>query len=377
MLSLILMSVLIYVFNVQLVKKSYWAWTETIYIRADGSVDPTDAPIFSADNITYSLTDNIAGDFTQSGSKVIILERDNIVFDGAGYTIQGARGEPRGIFLTGRSNVTIKNTTIKSFYIGIHLYKSPNNNISGNNMINNELSIVVYNSSKNNISCNNVKNNYYGIFIRYSSSNSISGNNITKNHDGIFLWASSNDKFYHNNLIGNTHQVSNYLGDPSAGYYEPPSISTWDDGYPSGGNYWSDYAGLDAKQDGIGDTPYIIDEYNKDNYPLMGAQSPVEPSPLLFWALIGVGIIVSVGTIYFFKKRKATNSAPHTKKLESKKHTRPVTHSHSVSHTHAHAYVRKARIEVNARALVVCCLWLYVGDGCFDSLFSLEGFSLT
>jgi parallel beta-helix repeat protein len=315
MLSLISMSILIYVFNVQLVKKSYWAWTETIYIRADGSVDPLDVPIFSADNITYSLTDNIAGDFTQSGSKVIILERDNIVFNGAGYTIQGAGWErfvPRGIYLTGRSNVTIKNTTIKSFYIGICLHNSSNNNISGNNMINNDIGIALYNSSKNNISRNNITKNNSGIFIRYSSSNSISGNNITKNHNSIWLWASSNDKFYHNNFIGNTNQVLNYLGDPSAGYYEPPSISTWDDGYPSGGNYWSDYTGLDAKQDGIGDTPYIIDEYNKDNYPLMGAQSPVEPSPLLFWALIGVGIIVSVGAIYFFKKRKATNSAPHT-----------------------------------------------------------------
>ncbi len=43
----------------------------------------------------------------------------------------------------------------------------------------------------------------------------------------------------------------------------------WDDGYPSGGNYWSDYKGVDANGDGIGDTPHVIDEYNKDRYPLM------------------------------------------------------------------------------------------------------------
>ena len=47
-------------------------------------------------------------------------------------------------------------------------------------------------------------------------------------------------------------------------------MNIWDNGYPSGGNYWSDYAGVDADGDGIGDTPYIIDDNNIDHYPLMG-----------------------------------------------------------------------------------------------------------
>jgi hypothetical protein len=60
-------------------------------------------------------------------------------------------------------------------------------------------------------------------------------------------------------------------------------VNFWDFGYPAGGNYWSDYAGLDVKNgsnqdqlgsDGIGDTPYIIYENNKDNYPLMPYGSP-------------------------------------------------------------------------------------------------------
>lgn len=78
----------------------------------------------------------------------------------------------------------------------------------------------------------------------------------------------SNNSIYHNNFINNIYHVSTY-----------GSENTWDNGYPSGGNYWSGYNGSDTKSgghqnqtdsDGIGDTPLVFDSNNKDNYPLMG-----------------------------------------------------------------------------------------------------------
>lgn len=79
--------------------------------------------------------------------------------------------------------------------------------------------------------------------------------------------SSSNNSIHHNDFFGNSHQ-----------FYTYDSTNVWDDSYPSGGNYWSDYSGVDVKRgpgqdlpgsDGIGDTPYVIDSDNQDRYPIV------------------------------------------------------------------------------------------------------------
>lgn len=73
MLALLLAGMLTLAFNVQPVN----AWTGTVYIRGDGSVDPSDAPITTHDNITYILTGNITSD-----AHGIVVWKDNMVFEG-------------------------------------------------------------------------------------------------------------------------------------------------------------------------------------------------------------------------------------------------------------------------------------------------------
>jgi len=374
----------------------------TIYIRADGSIEGT-THISTADNITYIFTNNI--------SDSIVIERDNIVVDGANYTLQGEGGI--GIRVSGRSNVTIKNMIIKAFYDGIYLTESNNVTISNNTLTDNYYrAIDLWYTNNSKMINNNIIRNYYGVSLWHSSSNVMINNTIAFNNaNGVWMFYSRNATFRNNKIAGNSYNfavggtyLSDYVHDvdssntvegkpmyywvnkqnrqipTDAGYVavinsteivvrdlilrnnsdgivfaftnnstimnvtitngdsgiflynsrnntivrntimnhrpqvgfgfgitlaysnnneiyhndfannmvqvrvgvESPNNS-WDDGYPSGGNYWSDYNGTDfyigpyqnlTGSDGIGDTPYIIDEANADRYPLMSLYGP-------------------------------------------------------------------------------------------------------
>jgi len=195
MVTLLLIGILSLAFNIQPVKAS-----ETIFIRADGTIDPLIVPI-QRNGDQYIFTGNIHDS--------IVIEKNNIIVDGVGYTLEGT-GDGKGIDLTGRNNVTIRNMKINRFYHGIYLYESSNNTIYGNDIEGNNLQapgadgIYLLRSSNNNISGNNIKNNGDGIeFVSYSSNNRISGNNITKNYEGIDLWYSSNNTISKNNITAN------------------------------------------------------------------------------------------------------------------------------------------------------------------------------
>jgi parallel beta-helix repeat protein len=258
----------------------------TIYIKADGSIDPSTAPILRTGDL-YTFTSDIYDS--------IVVEKDNIVIDGEGYTVEGPT-TGTGIDLSGRSNVTTKNMEIQAFEFGIYLDTSSSNTINASNISNNDEGISLHYSSSNTIYGNNITTNLYdGIYLHSSSYNSISGNNITANtFDGIYLYSSSNNTISGNNIANNGWGVTSYYSSDNRIFhnnlisnfeqvYSESSIDIWDNGYPSGGNFWDNYTGVDEKcgpkqdhlgSDGIGDTPYVIDGSNKDNYPLMSPWTP-------------------------------------------------------------------------------------------------------
>jgi parallel beta-helix repeat protein len=153
---------------------------------------------------------------------------------------------------------------------GIYLSKSLHNTISNNIISNNEDDGISLSESSNNIiTHNNVLNNRYGIYLTQSSNtNQFTANNVLKNYDGVYLSGSGDNIIYHNNIIANNYQAND----------DSNNNNKWNNSYPSGGNYWSDYEGIDLNSttaqdvppyDGIGDTPYVIDTDSQDNYPLM------------------------------------------------------------------------------------------------------------
>jgi parallel beta-helix repeat protein len=186
-------------------------------------------------------------------------------------------------------DVTASNVSISSFTVqnsgcpcagrsGVYVEIGCQNvNLTANFMTGNGFGIKLNGVHNVTAARNNMSGNSYGIRLENSSSNIIDENNIMNSYSyGIYLDSSSGNFFYHNNLVKNNPAMPQV--------YSSNSSNIWDDGYPSGGNYWSDYAGVDlfsgpyqnvTGSDGIGDTPYTIDENNTDRYPLMHPYFPL------------------------------------------------------------------------------------------------------
>lgn len=158
------------------------------------------------------------------------------------------------------TTVNISGFTIQNGSNGIVLEKCNNSTINDNNITGTNRGIWLHYSHNNTVSDNTVSGSIWwcGIVLcGHSSNNTIIRNTIRDNANGLGLTGQDNF-IIHNNFINNQNQtviIESYH-------------NAWNNTYE--GNYWSNYNGTDANQDGIGDTPYLIDENNQDNHPLMG-----------------------------------------------------------------------------------------------------------
>ena len=290
-----------------------------------------DKPLTIKSEIPFAAVVIGEGGVARGGKGVFTLSANDIYLEG--FTIQSlnytpASDDATAIMLFGKNCTITGNTFIGTYYgvfssvtssttisennvinigkNGVKICGGTQNIISNNLMIGNVQSGAAIDGSSDVISGNVFVGNGLGLGLGASYS-VIFGNNFTANTgSGIYFGATncivasnifdqnkrgidfssdfsapSNNTLYHNNFLNNTLPITS----------RSTSFSQiWDNG--SEGNYWSNYQGVDANVDGIGDSPYILFAENSDQYPLMsefGIAQGIKPSlPTAPPALTGI-----------------------------------------------------------------------------------------
>jgi parallel beta-helix repeat protein len=200
-----------------------------------------------------------------------------------------------GIYvLFSNSNVIVNNEISSSgqgglIYPAITLRYSSNNTAANNVILNCSGGVMAHSITNDTIAMYDVVENNtimdcdYGILLVHENGpvptyHQVVGNTLENNTYGLYLAGAENNTVIHNNFINNSNGQVVAENLPNA----------WDDGYPSGGNFWSDYNGTDtlsgtnqnvSGSDGIGDTTYVASAGNvTDRYPLMARFSDFNPT---------------------------------------------------------------------------------------------------
>lgn len=264
--------------------------------------------ITTSDNITAS---NLNLSHTDAAMQVA-YSRD-IVFENSDLS----NTSRYGALIYNVKNLILRKCNMSGNYVGLSARFTDNATVAYNEISYNGLRAVEISTVSNSFFvANRITNNTWeGVFYmgNWMSANvEFSYNEFSKNLRGIYLSNCPNVRVHHNNFISNTVQALDNLG----------SSTLWNETYPSGGNSWSDYSGVDLYSgpnqdilgsDGIGDTPYTIDGDSTDFYPLMSTVVINAPPVARFSVAPAVG---NVSTIYSFNASESSDDRDLTSALE-------------------------------------------------------------
>jgi nitrous oxidase accessory protein NosD len=290
-----------------------------IYINADGSIEPSTAPIQHSGNV-YSLTDNIQ-------NSNITIQCNNIILNGAGFSLQGLGENSSNLAAVSLTctNVTVFNFTISDWNTGV-LGVYDNNTIQSNIFSNNHIDVAVYANdylitgnqigpqrivgdnvtvSKNQIILGDYQT---GFWITNCTNLKIESNNVTFSKLSAFFISPQNSYFqiYHNNFL-NVEVID------GGTLIFPKMDLPWDNGVE--GNYWSDYKArypqaVEIDNSGIGSIAYVSNLPPKvvtDRYPLMepyNFDTPTPPEiPELNWTILPIISALTLICMIFVKSK--------------------------------------------------------------------------
>jgi parallel beta-helix repeat protein len=234
----------------------------------------------------YSTVTNCAVHYNFNGVQLISstddLIGDNLIWGNIGLDSEGGDG----ISLFDSHSIKIVNNVVSANWKGgITLSASSKNQIIGNNVTQNWKNGInlLANSDTNIIAQNRLYNqdsqSHAALFAQDSSYNIITANNVTDNvcYGMQFLGSQQNNVLYHNNFMNNAPFSLEYqrLQVSMPGIDDQHLTANrdfWDNG--SEGNYWSDYTtrypnATEKSNQGVGDTPFVINDNNIDRFPLL------------------------------------------------------------------------------------------------------------
>lgn len=266
---------------------------KTVITRTEGYIKYTYNVIsITADNVTISGF-TIIGNWGLTGLRIagsgikiignnIASSSNGILCGGENYIISqnNLTGNDDGIAFYSSNSVISGNNITGNHFSGLTIGSCQNvtikeNNISANGMGPDEgngmgFGGLVFWIDANNVRVyeNNITDNQFGVrFSRSCNDSEVYNNNIMRNGLGINVLTRAGglgNKVYYNNIVDNTQSA--------LVQQNVTAVVSWDNGYV--GNYWSDYHSKypnasEVDGSGIGDTPYVIDENNKDRYPIL------------------------------------------------------------------------------------------------------------
>lgn len=257
--------------NIIIVPRDYSKIQDAINAANPHDVIQVKAGIYHEELFVYDKPLTIMGEdknTTIIDGRVTIFSNHVVVTD---FTIRNAQSLFCGITVYSSSNVISENIIKNNAEDGIWLQYNTRNNTISRNIIerNGVCGISLDDSTDNMISENFIANHQHGMWITNSENNTIIGNTfMTNSHCGVHLDSSDNNIIYHNNFVDSP-------------VHSHDSTNTWDNG--AEGNYWAGIEVEDLNGDGISDTPFAINEYDRDNYPLVERWSMLRVYNAFVW----------------------------------------------------------------------------------------------
>ncbi len=242
--------------------------TENIVDHNDVGItvwDASDSTVAHNEVTNHSVGVRVQGD---SGNDLIAFNE----------VVGGAEG-----ILVGAGNVTVSQNNVSAFaFEGIRVTAS-NVTVEGNRVLGCGSGLWIDYSRDVAVRGNTFSSaSWAAVYVDASTNVTISGNGIGVSAYGLIVeWTGAGVPsvvlVHHNRFVANAVQAVDGLA------------NRWDDGYPSGGNYWSTYAGPDRCRgprqdvcdapDGIGDVPFVIDADSVDRYPLTSPAASLDLPP--------------------------------------------------------------------------------------------------